>query len=141
MGEPVYNGCLWTTVRTKCLNFLELIPTQVFSPLVFHRYLSKLVGEERFQFFHSIFKPIFELYLSPHCTPCSCTIAFPFLCYSNLINVKRNKQTPQKTSTFYISKYLSHGFRRKVLIVLFLVIFFCSSRLHLKNAFTISPHN
>lgn len=141
--EPVYNGCPWTAVRNKYLNFLELIPTQIFSPLVFHRHLSNSVGEERFQLFHSIFKPIFELCLSPHCTLRSCTIAFPFLCYSNLHHKCKNKQkdTTTKNTTFCISKYLSHGFRRKILIVLVLVIFFCISRLHLKNVFTVGPHN
>lgn len=144
MREPVYDSCPWTAVRTKYLNFLELIPTQVSSSLVFHRHLSRFVGEERFQLFHSIFKPVFELCLSPHCTLCRCTIAFTFLCYSNPHHKCKNKAKKKllpKNPTFCISKYLSHGFRRKILIVLFLVISFCISRLHFKNMFTVDPHN
>lgn len=142
MREPVHNGCPWTDVRTKYLNFLGLIPAQVSSPLVFHRIWASL--HERKNFSYSI--PFLSLFLGSACHLTAHCISAPLPSHSRVIqtctiNVKPRKSQLQKDPTFCISKYLSHGFRKQILIVLFLVIVFCISRLHWKDGFTAGPHN
>lgn len=92
--------------------------------------------------------PYLSLFLSSACHLIAHGVPAPLPSHScviqtHIINVKtkQKKKLLPKNPTFCISKYLSHGFRRKILIVLFLVISFCISRLHFKNMFTVDAHN